>query len=212
MILILFWHSSLSIWYCLLLFFLRVEQGCIALPHQRLETSCRYPEPNFTPSYSNGSPFSIQEILSSCSQSQPLWQRSGITRRCWDLASCWCSPGAIDLWKHAPGIQGLIHTHGICTSALVARWTYWLLLAIPKLFVHHSLQEQLHICHSELHLHLPAMSPRSGFNPTLKPQELKYKSVLILEEYCLLLETWFGLVGSWLRSCMDVLTLLTSGF
>lgn len=147
------------------------------------EAGNKYPEPNFSPSYSNGSPFSTQEILSCWSQSQPLWQKSGITRRCRDLASCWCFPGAMDLWKHGPGIQGLIHTHGICTSALVARWTYRLLLAIPKSFVHHSLQEQLHICHSDLHLHLPAMSPGAGFNPALKPQELKYKSVLILEDF-----------------------------
>ena len=78
-----------------------------------------------------------------------------------------------------------------CTSALVTQWTHWLPLAIPKPLVHHSLQELLHIRHNELHLHLPAMSPGASFNPTLKAQELKYKFVLLLEEYFLLLETWY---------------------
>lgn len=53
--------------------------------------------------------------------------------------------------------------------------------AFPKILVHHSLQGLLHICHTELHLPLLKMSPELSFNATLKPQELKYKFVLLLE-------------------------------
>lgn len=76
-----------------------------------------------------------------------------------------------------------------CTSALLAQWTHWLPLAIPKTLVHHSLQELLHIHHNEMHLQQPTMSSGVSFNSTLKPKELKYKFVLLLEEDCLLLET-----------------------
>lgn len=76
-----------------------------------------------------------------------------------------------------------------CTSALLAQWTHWLPLAIPKTLVHHSLQELLHIHHNEVHLQQPTMSSGFSFNSTLKPEELKYKFVLLLEENCLLLET-----------------------
>lgn len=56
--------------------------------------------------------FPSKEVLSCYFQRKPLWQRSSIPRRCWNLASCWCSSGVLGLWKHAPGILQTIHMHG----------------------------------------------------------------------------------------------------
>lgn len=53
--------------------------------------------------------------------------------------------------------------------------------SIPKPSVYHSLQKLLHVHQNKLHLCGPAVNPGTGFNTTLKPQELKYKFVLFLK-------------------------------
>lgn len=64
------------------------------------------------PTTQMGHLFPSKEVLSCYFQHKPLWQRSSIPRRCWNLASCWCSAGVLGLWKHAPGILQTIHMHG----------------------------------------------------------------------------------------------------